>query len=169
MPELPAPASKCRLLPCAFKSTWWSQSTDHKIDLSITPRLLEDLSWSSFKQGSPIQVRWSMCLEYSTSQRCSMGEGGRKRIALSRFLFVFYGHFCSLEIGVDIGFKYKWACVWIQHFPSTFASGSGSRALFMGPTNLIFNKIFIKNGSHNNIHTFKNYFAIVFSVFSFQQ
>lgn len=48
-----------------------------------------------------------LCLEYSTSQRCSMGEGGRKRIALSRFLFVFYGHLCSLEIGVDIGFKYK--------------------------------------------------------------
>ena len=29
-----------------------------------------------------------------------------------------------------------------------------------------FNKIFIKNGSHGAIHTFKNYFATVFSVFS---
>ena len=28
------------------------------------------------------------------------------------------------------------------------------------------NKIFIKNGSHGTVHTFKNYFAIVFSVFS---
>ena len=28
------------------------------------------------------------------------------------------------------------------------------------------NKIFIKNGSHDTIHMFKNYFAIVFSVFS---
>ena len=27
----------------------------------------------------------------------------------------------------------------------------------------------IKNGSHNIIHTFKNYFAIVFSVFSFSR
>ena len=27
----------------------------------------------------------------------------------------------------------------------------------------------IKNGSHDTIHTFKNYFAIVFSIFSFQQ
>ena len=31
---------------------------------------------------------------------------------------------------------------------------------------LFFNKTFIKNGSHNTIHTFKNYFATVFSVFS---
>ena len=29
-----------------------------------------------------------------------------------------------------------------------------------------FNKIFIKNGSHDTIHTFKNYFAIMLSVFS---
>ena len=32
-----------------------------------------------------------------------------------------------------------------------------------------FNKTFIKNGSHSIIHIFKNDFAIVFSIFSFQQ
>ena len=37
-----------------------------------------------------------------------------------------------------------------------------------GPTNLFFINFFIKNGSHSTIHTFKNYFATVFSVFSFQ-
>ena len=31
-----------------------------------------------------------------------------------------------------------------------------------------FSKTFIKNGSYGTIHTFKNYFATVFSVFSFQ-
>ena len=41
---------------------------------------------------------------------------------------------------------------------------SGSHILFMGLINLNF---FIKNGSHGTIHTFKNYFATVFSVFSF--
>ena len=35
----------------------------------------------------------------------------------------------------------------------------------MGPTSTLLKKI--KNESHNTIHTFKNYFAIVFSVFSF--
>ena len=33
----------------------------------------------------------------------------------------------------------------------------------------LFSNFFIKNGSHGIIHTFKNYFATVFSIFSFQQ
>ena len=41
-------------------------------------------------------------------------------------------------------------------------------ALFMGPTATLFRKN-IKNGSHGTIHTFKNYFATVFSVFSFSK
>ena len=32
-----------------------------------------------------------------------------------------------------------------------------------------FNKIFIKNGSHDTIYIFKNYFATMFLIFSFQQ
>ena len=35
------------------------------------------------------------------------------------------------------------------------------------PQILLFSNFFIKNGFHGTIHTFKNYFAIVFSVFSF--
>ena len=41
-------------------------------------------------------------------------------------------------------------------------------ALFMGPTNFT-SKFFVKNGSHDTIHTFKNYFVTVFSVFSFNK
>ena len=36
-----------------------------------------------------------------------------------------------------------------------------------GPTNFTVQQLFHKNGSHGTIHTFKNYFATVFSVFSF--
>ena len=36
------------------------------------------------------------------------------------------------------------------------------------PQITLFSNFFIKNGSHNTIYTFKNYFATVFSVFSFQ-
>ena len=43
---------------------------------------------------------------------------------------------------------------------------NGSTALFTKPTNLFFTKNFIKDGSHCTIHTFKNYFATVFSIFS---
>ena len=45
----------------------------------------------------------------------------------------------------------------------------GFCALFMGPVSMDFSKFFFKTGSHGTIHTFKNYFAIVFSIFSFQQ
>ena len=39
----------------------------------------------------------------------------------------------------------------------------------MGPTVTLFRKKNIKNGSHGTIHTFKIYFATVFSVFSFSK
>ena len=35
------------------------------------------------------------------------------------------------------------------------------------PQTYFFNKIFIKNGSHDTIHIFKNYFVIIFLVFNF--
>ena len=41
-------------------------------------------------------------------------------------------------------------------------------ALFTNPHISFFINFFIKNGSHGTIDTFKNYFATVFSVFSFQ-
>ena len=42
------------------------------------------------------------------------------------------------------------------------------RTLFMDPQILFFYQFFIKNKSYGTIYTFKNYFAIVFSVFNFQ-
>ena len=42
------------------------------------------------------------------------------------------------------------------------------RALFTDPQISFFINFFIKNGSHSIIYIFKNYFATVFSVFSFQ-
>ena len=41
--------------------------------------------------------------------------------------------------------------------------------LFMDPQISFFINFFIKNGSYGTIHTFKNYFATVFSVFSFSK
>ena len=41
-------------------------------------------------------------------------------------------------------------------------------ALFTEPQISLFSNFFIKNGFHGTIHTFKNYFTIMFSVFSFQ-
>ena len=41
--------------------------------------------------------------------------------------------------------------------------------LFMNPQISLFNNFFIKNGFHGTIHTFKNYFTIMFLVFSFSK
>ena len=41
-------------------------------------------------------------------------------------------------------------------------------ALFTDSQTSLFNHFFIKNGSHGTIHTFKNYFATMFSVFNFR-
>ena len=48
-----------------------------------------------------------------------------------------------------------------------FSIVCGSYALFTDPQNSFFSNFFIKNGSYGIIHTFKNYFTIVFSVFNF--
>ena len=56
----------------------------------------------------------------------------------------------------------------VQEEKSFFFFSSRSRALFMGPTSTLLKKNF-KIRSHSTIHIFKNYFATIFSIFSFQQ
>ena len=51
----------------------------------------------------------------------------------------------------------------------TFHSEQCIRALFTDPQITLFSNFFIKNGFHGTIHVFKNYFAIVFLVFSFNK
>ena len=53
--------------------------------------------------------------------------------------------------------NYLSACVWFF---------CGSHALFKGLASTDFSKFNFKTESHDTIHTFKNYFATVFSVFS---
>ena len=64
------------------------------------------------------------------------------------------------------------AWVWIElklGFSCICVQLSGSCALFTRPTSTFFNKIFIKIGSYDTIHIFKNYFVTVFSVFNNKQ
>ena len=49
-----------------------------------------------------------------------------------------------------------------------FSTSVGPVHCSQDPQTLLFSNFFIKNGSHGIIHTFKNYFVTVFSVFSFQ-
>ena len=50
----------------------------------------------------------------------------------------------------------------------SFSVNSALCALFTDPQISLLSNFFIKNGSHGTIHTFKNYFAIVFFSFQFQ-
>ena len=50
----------------------------------------------------------------------------------------------------------------------TFPVNSARCALFTNPQILLFSNFFIKNRSHDTIHTFKNYFTTVFFSFQFQ-
>ena len=51
-----------------------------------------------------------------------------------------------------------------QPYYLTKSTMNSIRALFTDPQISLFNNFFIKNGSHDTIHTFKNYFVTVFSV-----
>ena len=83
-----------------------------------------------------------------------------------------------------LGYIWNHVCVYISAFSFSFfflyqrmnSNSHGSYtlcrryyALFMGPITILFRKKNIKNGSHGTIYTFKNYFAIVFLVFSFNK
>ena len=84
----------------------------------------------------------------------------------------------STHLGTDEKLAY---CVCVSFFLSFFSFFFSREFLWLlaFPVGLVhcsrdlqtsfFNKIFIKNGFHDTIHIFKNYFASVFSVFSFQQ
>ena len=58
-------------------------------------------------------------------------------------------------------------CFFLEaHFSQQIAFLVGHAHCSQNPQIFFFNKIFIKNESHGTIYTFKNYFVIVFLVFS---
>ena len=69
-----------------------------------------------------------------------------------------------------------WSCDFLFFFFGSaaivdFVNCEQCCALFTVPQIILFSNFFIKNGSHNTIYTFKNYFTTVFSVsvFSFSK
>ena len=81
------------------------------------------------------------------------------RLSLLRFHFFFFFFFfcCSIH------FKGQWLL--FIHYSWTVAATFDYFNIQIS----FFINFFIKNGSHDTIHTFKNYFVIVFSVFNNKQ
>ena len=92
----------------------------------------------------------------------------------------------SLSHPISLYFFFVLGAVWIHgtitfvRFPSLFFLASitivdqvnnkqCTHVMFMGSKNSLFNNFFIKNGSHNTIHIFKNYFVTVFLIFNFSK
>ena len=90
-----------------------------------------------------------------------------------RSLFICYNIFIKISIRlfylvyvwiqlINICVFFFWKCV----FSSSGYCSMGHVYCLQEPQTSFFNKTFIKNESHNTIHTFKNYFVTVFSIFS---
>ena len=74
-----------------------------------------------------------------------------------------FGHSSNrpcLRFGISVSFSFYF------YFLIFYCVSSRSCVLLTRLISFFFNKIFIKNRSYSTIHTFKNYFAITFSVFS---
>ena len=93
----------------------------------------------------------------------------RIRFPLLRFSFFFFFFFGTRNWRQRLLFMY---CAWTVaenfDFSTIFSILVGLVYCSLDSQILLFSNFFIKNGSHSTIHLFKNYFVIVFSVFSFQ-
>ena len=93
----------------------------------------------------------------------------RIRFPLLRFSFFFFFFFGTRNWRQMLLFMYcAWTVVEIFDFSTIFSTSVGLVYCSLDSQILLFNNFFNKNGSHGTIHLFKNYFATVFSVFSFQ-
>ena len=89
--------------------------------------------------GGKLNIQWPFALSWI------------QRFLTSMFFFFFFSHVNS---------NFTWV-----HCAETKIT---IHALFITVHNTVYILKNIKNGSHGTIHTFKNYFATVLSVFSFQ-
>ena len=150
----------CFTIFFCFLTTQWNQEVQHQVLICI------------YKNRS-VSVYGSVLKIISNYVTTSMSEGSlgsacrhlllqlvQILVQLNRWgsvLSVRFGHYSPL-VCIATFFQKRVSMV--------LCHTNGSRALFTGPTNLFFSKNFIKNWSYGTIHTFKNYFATVFLIFS---
>ena len=82
-----------------------------------------------------------------------------------RFSILFFFQHFGTNFTVTTLFMH---CAWTVAAKFDLSSNFQQIALFTNPQISLFSNFFIKNESHGTIHTFKNYFVIVFFSFNFQ-
>ena len=104
---------------------------------------------------------------------------GLKNPASASSVFFFFFFLCMRLWDLRLQFMNSSRKVWLFSYSSwtvaakfdfshSFQSINAHSALFTDPQISLFSNFFIKNGFHDTIHTFKNYFATVFFSFQFQ-
>ena len=82
--------------------------------------------------------------------------------------FLKFFFMCAFHVGVSV----SGSCappLWQSKFSLEWHCSVGPVYCSRDPQTSLFSNFFIKNGFHGTIHTFKNYFVTVFSIFNFQQ
>ena len=102
----------------------------------------------------------SMCLDMIIFAFCVL----RPRLDFHAFQPFFFFLLCAMIVDL-IQCEQCTPPQLFQHILINFSATFLSR----DPQISLFNNFFIKNWSHGTIHTFKNYFVTVFSVFSFSK
>ena len=103
-----------------------------------------------------------------------MAEFGFNLFCVCVFVSLFLSFFLFFSLPLFLTFQPVYCTLFINSCTvhkkiSREMHTNGSHLLFTDPQTSFFNNFFIKNGSHDTIHTFKNYFVTVFSVFSFSK
>ena len=96
--------------------------------------------------------------------RCRERLDSAEKISRLRFVCFFFLFFFT-RFGAFWVLRLLFANFDLSNF---FGPITAHRVLFMDPQISLFSNFFIKNGSHDTIHIFKNYFATVFFSFQFQ-
>ena len=96
------------------------------------------------------------------------------RFTRSCFAFFKSSHSFTLRCGLDSRFAHScFVFSFFFYFLAVLFDFSvipvGPMHCLQNPQTSLFNNFFIKNKLYGTIHTFKNYFVTVFSVFNFQQ
>ena len=107
-----------------------------------------------------------------SSHSFTLKGGLDSRFTRSCFAFFKFSHSFTLRCGLDSRFARSCFAFSLLFFLAAIFDFSaipvGPMHYLQDPQTSLFNNFFIKNSPYGTIHTFKNYFVTMFSVFSFQ-
>ena len=113
-------------------------------------------------------INWSLIFLKFCKHEWYRGRLDRAFASAFSLLFFFSRVFELFECCGYCSCTVQWTVTANFDFSNLFQPITAHRILFTDPQISLFSNFFIKNESHDTIHTFKNYFATVFFNFQFQ-